>query len=234
MGLFDMFTKEGKLKRHVRRMSDLNTQPEDREASARWLVDEGSGKAIMGLLSRFDMNVTQQLKDQAEKAFVYQLLVNMGEAVHRPLDAWLRRCKQYAWPLKLCVELQGEQVAMTAVFALLAGDVGKSSFEPEKRKELLVWLAERKHPEMVEHVAGFLKDFDEEVRYAAAEVLVAQETEAARPALLAVLADPQEDSVRLKHRLAGVFRTRGWSVGDAGLPQLPAGFDVRDGRIVAL
>ncbi|MCB9666437.1 MAG: HEAT repeat domain-containing protein [Alphaproteobacteria bacterium] len=234
MGLFDMFSKEGKLKRHARRMADRDAMPEDRDASARWLAEEGSRPSIAGLLTRFDMNLTQDMKDRAEKQLVFDLLTGLGEPVVEPLNVWVRRCKQYAWPLKLLVALRDEDEAVTAVFEILAGPVGKATFEPERRKELVVWLAERRHAGIVEHVAPFLKDFDEEVRYAAAETLVAQGDDSARQPLLAVLANPEEESLRLKHRLAQVFRQRGWSVeGELGEETvLPSGFQVREGRIV--
>lgn len=233
MGLFDYFTAEGKLKRHARRMSDRDAQPEDRDASARWLADEGSPKAILALLTRFDMRITQDMKDRAEKQFTFDLLRSLGDDVVTPLRAWLKKCKHYAWPLKLMVETEGEDAAVEVVFSLLDGPVGKASFEPERRKELLIWLAERQHTGVIEAVTPFLDDFDEEVRYAAAECVVKQEDDAGRPLLLAILANPKEESIRLKHRIAGVFKTRGWSVDDAELGGvLPDGFDAVDGRIV--
>ena len=126
MGLFDRFTKEGKFMRHVRRMSDRDAQPEDREASARVLAEDGSPKAVMGLLSRFDIKVTQMMKDKQEKEFAYNLLLNVGkEKVERPIRAHFRKCKDYAWPLKLMVALEGQTAAVEQVYELLEGPVGQ-------------------------------------------------------------------------------------------------------------
>jgi hypothetical protein len=235
MGLFDYFTQEGKLKRHARRMSDRDAMPEDREASAHWLAEEGSRAAIAGLLRRFDMSLTQQMKDRTEKELVYRLLLQLGDDVVEPTHTWLKRCKQYAWPLKLLVELEGEAPVVKTVYDVLDGPVGKAAFEPERRRELLVWLGERRDPGVFEHVPRFLSDFDEDVRYAAAEVLIAQEDDAAREPLLAVLADPDEESIRLKHRIAGVFEKRAWRVGEASLEGvLPPDYAVQDGRIASV
>ena len=97
----------------------------------------------------------------------------------------------------------------------------------------MVWLAEQRHERMLEVVSPFLKDFDEEVRYAAAEVLIHQEDDGTRDALLEMLANPDEESLRLRHRLAHVFRNRGWAVGDTNLAGiLPEGLGVQGGRIV--
>ena len=59
-----------------------------------------------------------------------------------------------------------------------------------------------------------LKDFDEGVRYSASEVIIAQQDDAGRPYLQKVLANPAEDSNRLKVRLAGVFSQRRWPIDD--------------------
>lgn len=234
MGLFDFFRSEDdRIRRQQRRVTDRNLQPEDREAAARWLADNGSGKALLALLSRFDMNLENQLKDQSEKELVYDLLLQKGDALKAPLRAHLKSCRQIALPLRLLEELEGEQAAIEQVFELLRIELEKDDFKPAKKTNLLVWLAERRHPDAVEQVRPFLKDFDEGVRYAAAEVLVGQNTDAARPHLLAVLTNPAEESNRLRVRIAEVFAQRRWPVDGADLEgRLVGGFQVRDGRIV--
>ena len=83
-------------------------------------------------------------------------------------------------------------------------------------------------------MAPFLKDFDENVRYAAAEVMLAQQDESARPLLEAAMSNPDEDSNRLRVRLAEVFSQRRWKVeSDELAERLPDGWAVRGGRIVA-
>ena len=232
MGLFDRFTKEGKFNRHVRRMSDRDAQPEDREASARFLADDASPKAIMGLLTRFDITITGQSKDRAEKEFTLGLLRGLGAETSRPVRAWMAKCKSYAFPLRLMLEVEGDTATVEQVFEVLDGPAGKDAFEPGRRKELLVWLSDHPHPDAMARVGRFLDDFDEEVRYATAEVFVAQEDDAAREPLLKILANPEEESLRLKHRLATVFQSRGWSIAGAELEgKLPDGFAVRGDRI---
>lgn len=235
MGLFDFFRSEDdKIRRQQRRVTDRNLQPEDREAAVRWLADNGSGKALLALLSRFDMNLENQLKDQSEKEFTYDLLLQKGDALEAPLRSHLKRCRQFALPLRLFEELRGEQAAIELVFELLRIELEKDDFKPDKKSNLLVWLAERKHPDAIEQVRPFLQDFDEGVRYAAAEVLIGQGTDAARPHLLAALAHPGEESNRLRVRIAEVFAQRRWPVDDADLEgRLIGGYTVRDGRIVS-
>lgn len=235
MGLFDMFTHEGRLKRHARRMADKDALPEDREASERWLLDEGSGQALYALLKRFDVKLTQQLVDKTEKERLYEHLVGRDPALDGPLDQWVKAARQKSWPLRLIESRRGAEAAVLEVNRLLEAERGTASFEPERKKHLLVWLADHRHPSILDSAAPFLDDFDEEVRYAAAEALIAQDDDAARPALAAVLARADEESNRLKHRIATVFARRGWSVDapDAVAAALPGGFVVQGDRLVA-
>jgi hypothetical protein len=229
MGLFDFWMSEDqKIAKQQRTLTDKNAQAEDREKAARWLAENGGPKGIVSLLTRFDTSLDNQLKDSGEKDFVYALLVGLGPALHRPLDRHLEKCRHVAHPLRLYVELRGEEAAMVRVFEVLEIERKKDDFKPEKKHDLLVWLAERRHPALVESVAPFLEDFDEGVRYAAVEAISAQGD--GRDALLRVLSNPQEESNRLRIRVAGVFAQRKWSVPDG--VALPQGYTSREGRVV--
>lgn len=236
MGLFDfMLSPEKKIAKHVRRLTNRDAQPEDREASAAWLADQGTPQALMGLLSRFDMKLDHQLKDQGEKDKLSALLVELGEATVEPTQAWLRQCKAVARPLALLERVRGEAAAIAAAFEILEIEREHGNdFKPQKKKAVLIWLAERKHPEAIERAAPFLDDFDEGVRYAAAEVVIAQRDEAGGEALLGRLTNAEEDSNRLRVRICEVFVQRRWPVGSlAGALEgsLPEGYRLYDGRI---
>ena len=98
-----------------------------------------------------------------------------------------------------------------------------------------MWLTERRHPGIAAAAAPLLEDFDEGVRYAAAEAMLAQNDESAREPLLAVIADPEEESNRLKLRIADVFAQRRWSVEEVDEAAIEAlqGYTVQGGRLVA-
>ncbi len=237
MGIFDFFLSEEKrIAKEQRNLTNRDKQPEDRDAAARWLADRENPKAIVALLTRFDMNLENQLKDRSEKEFVYGLLVSKGEPAVRPLERHLSRCRQIASPLRLFVDLKGREAAVEKVFELLDIERERDDLnKPEKKVDLLVWLVGHRHPGAIERCSPFLLDFDENVRYAAAEVMIAQQDEAARPALEQALQNPGEESNRLKVRLAEVFQQRGWALDDPEkvAANLTPTFTVRDGRIVA-
>lgn len=232
MGLFDFWMSEDqKIAKQQRVLTDRNQQAEDRDKAARWLVDNGTPKAIVALLTRFDMSLENGLKDKTEKETMLAFLRSMGEGVVRPLERHLEKCRQIALPLQLYVELKGEDAAIRKLFEILEIERKKDDFKPEKKVDALVWLAERRHPEAIRSTVPSLEDFDEGVRYAAAEVILAQQDDAGREPLLRLLTNPSEDSNRLKSRLAEVFSQRRWTVPDD--LALPSGYAVREGRVVA-
>lgn len=236
MGLLDFFLSDDKkIAKHQRRLTNRDAQPEDREASARWLVDHGSPAALLALLTRFDISLTHQMNDKAERDVVFGLAAEKGEAILKPLRQWLKRGRQFAMPLRLYQELTSAEDALVAVFEVLAYEREKDDFKPEKKRDLLIWLAQHRDPRVIDAASPFLADFDESVRYGAAEAMIAQGSEAARGPLLARMVHADEDSNRLRHRIAEVFAQRRWSVDEVDQAKLhvPESFAVRDGRIVA-
>lgn len=236
MGWFDFFLSEDKRIANAQRtLTNRDVQAEDRDKAARWLSDTGSPRALVALLTRFDLSLENSLKDKDEKDVVYDLVVAKGEAALRPLDRHLEKCKHIAVALRMYVELQGEEAAIRKVYVLLEHERKKDDFKPEKKVDLLVWLADRRHAGAIDAVAPLLEDFDEGVRYAAAEVIIGQQDEAGRPHLEKVLRNKLEESNRLKVRVAEVFAQRRWSIEDAGTvgTNLPGGFALREGRVVA-
>jgi HEAT repeat protein len=233
MGLFDFFqSPEQRIAKHTRRLTNRDSQPEDREASAKWLADEGSPSAIMGLLSRLDMNLDHDLKNRAEKDQVAALVEGLGNNAVEPVRAWIRQCKVVSLPLELLVRLQGAEAAVQAAFGVLQLEVERGNdFKPEKKKATLLWLAEHPHTDAIARIAPFLEDFDEGVRYAAIEALIAQAGDGAKAPLWQALGRAGEESGRLRARICDTFVQRAWPVLEPAT-SLPSGYEVRGERIV--
>lgn len=235
MGIFDIFlSEEKKIAKNRRRLTSKDSQPEDREAAARWLADNGSAKALVALMSRFDMKLEHQLNDKAEKDVVYALVANLGEAGVRPVRGWLKQCRSVAVPLRLLEDLTDEEQTIAYVYTLLAAELARDDFKPEKKHALLIWLAERKHAGAVDAAAPFVDDFDENVRCTAAEVLIGQQDDRAAAILEARVSKEEEDSNRLRHRVAEIFAARGWTVSDATVfaSILPDGYQMQGDRVM--
>ena len=74
---------ESQLKRHAKKVVNLNAQTEDRQFSAEWLAENGTPEAIAALLRRFAVHYEHQTKDKNEKELIYRLLQNTSA---RPLS----------------------------------------------------------------------------------------------------------------------------------------------------
>jgi hypothetical protein len=236
MGFFDVFlNEEARIQKNQRTLTNRDVQPEDRDAAARWLAANGKPKALVALLTRFDLNLENQLKDKNEKEVVQRLVEEAGEAAVRPIERHLEKCRQVAIPLKLYVALQGEAAAVEKVVQLLEAERAKDDFKPQKKVDLLVWLVDRRHPHAISAATPFLEDFDENVRYAAMEVIAAQQDDAGRIPLEQVLKNTAEESNRLRIRVAELFVQRRWPLTDteAVIAGAPVGYTVVDGRLIA-
>ncbi len=236
MGFFDFLFggDEAQLKRHARRMVNLNAQAEDREMSAAWLAENGSPEAVQALLNRFTVKYEQGMKDAAEKEMVYRLLIDLGSKVVDPVRDWARANQNFAQALRIVEHFEGPEAAVQLLLEMLQTE--DDPFKPEKKRQILIHLADFRDDRIAEGVKAALRDFDEGVRYAACDALLAQDgTEEMRQVLATVLADPEEDSNRMKVRIAESFHQRGWPLGEhaAAIAEYPPhGWSVQGERIV--
>jgi len=237
MGFLDLiFGGSGSpIERQCKRVQNINAQPEDREAAALFLASDGSEQAIYGLLGRFDVRIENAMKDANEKAFVMDLLVELGGPALEPAILFAKRGKNLANPLKLIETLGGTAPLLATVLEMLDEEAAKEDFKADRKRHLLVKLADYKDPRIAASAARFLKDFDEGVRFAAAQAVIHQESEDGRAELLDALANPAEESNRLRVRIAEVVAARRWPLGEragALAANPPSGFRLRDGFLV--
>ena len=232
MGFLDIiFGSPAKsLERQCKRAQNINGQPEDREAAALYLAEDGSEQAIYGLLGRFDVRIENAMKDRNEKAFVFDLLVALDQPSLEPAVLFAKRCKNIANPLRLIEAVGGTGPFLATALEMLDEEAAKEDYKPDRKRHLLVMLADHKDDRIAPSAARFLLDFDEGVRYAAAQVVIAQDSELGRAELIAALANPEEESNRLRVRIAEVVAGRRWSVEphvEALRENPPSGFQVK-------
>lgn len=234
MAFFDFLLGGSPLKRHQRRVANRDAQPEDREASADWLAKDGSDEALMALCGRFALQLEHGLKDKKEKEMVFELLAAKGTEGSRIARAYASQNAAFAWPLRLIERIEGPSAGVAFLLELLARESVDNELHPEKKKNLLIGLAERRHADIVRAASPFLHDFDEGVRHAAIEAVAAQDGDEGRAPLLDALADPKEESTRIRGRLAEIFAQRRWAVSDDPwlAANVPNGYRLDAGRLV--
>lgn len=235
MGWLDWLTggEDGQLKRHVKRIRNLNAQAEDRIASAHWLAELGTEEAVVGMLGRFSINYEHRMKDTEEKNLVTELLRGLGQQkIAGPIRAWCRKNEAFARPLSLVHDLEGKGAAVDILLDMLGREV--DPFKTEKKRQILIKLSDYIDDRICERVPACLEDFDEGIRYAAAEALISQDDADIRVDLAKALARRDEESNRLRVRIAEAFHKRGWPLGEyaeAIEERPPVGWVVAEGML---
>lgn len=216
MGALDFFSKQNKLKRLGKRLTEKFGPPENRQKAIETLVDLGTPEALSTLLLRFTIVSDSRITDADEKERVVQHLIDAGEDALGPLKDFLRQKVQVAWPLKVLSELLPADEVLALVLAELTRLGQEYARDPEKRVQLIGWLLEH-HPEADARIAPalipFLSDMSDDVKLATVRGLTQHLGDGAREPLLLALVDP-EQSARVRAELLGAAAQLGLAVQD--------------------
>jgi hypothetical protein len=244
MGLFDIFSKEKREVRaragNIQRALNKFSQSGDRYRAMEALATEGSEESTLGLLRRFGMMYDKTIEDEQEKEWVFDTLVSKGESALPAVKRYLVSAESVSWPLRVLQKIAPNKDAEVDVVAeILARHEPGYERDPTKKIQLIRHLGLMKHARVPALVLPYLEDMDEGVRFATIEALLTcKDEEAAREKMLALFVSDQEESLRLRIRIAEGFADLGWLVqGHRGgvEKKLPEGFKIdREGHIVKL
>ena len=242
MGLFDLFKGGGDKKapkgNPASKWADRvekRAQNYDRQEAIQALAEMGTADAVEVLLKRFTFHIDPSITDQEEKESAFRGILRAEKKAIEPVRAFAGKAESLAWPMKIMKELVDDQEYAEELLRWLARwDTEYAKFVDPK-VQILTALEEQKQPGVREQVERFLEDVHEPSRFHAASTLLAQDDEAAAPALAHLLGD--EESVRVRTRIAEGLAARGWKVPQeerAAVRQgLPPAFLLDDaGRIV--
>jgi hypothetical protein len=203
--VFGLFSKEKSLQRTIDKATNKLAQQADRWGALEKLRDDGSEEALLGLCKRFSITSTKGVEDEQEKSWVVDTLVGKGEAAAKPLRRYLRTAQHLAFPLKVLERIMPKDQVIEVVDELFTDEVPGYTRDPERRLELIRWLTEWPQvsaAEVLPRVAPYLADFDENVRFAAVDGIAHHDASLAGPQLVAALVRPEEESGRVKRRIA--------------------------------
>lgn len=239
MGLFDFFKgkstaggaepkRSGSAAKWAQAASDKRAQTYDRQEAINELAKLASADAAEALLKRFTFVIDPSITDQEEKDVAFQGIVAAGAAAIEPVRAFAAKAESLSWPMRILKELVEEDEYVAELIAWLGRwDTEYAKFIDPKL-QLLSELEDFIHPAIPAAVAPFLEDVAEPARFQAASTLLAQKDESVLDALLTALRD--DESVRVKNRIADGLVVVGWSVPDdvrdAVRKALPAGYGV--------
>lgn len=217
MGVFDLFSKDGRQQRardkNVSRAVNKWSQSPDRMKALQALRDDGSPEALYGMLRRFGMMYDKTIEDEQEKDWVFEVLVEKGEAIIPPIKRYLFSADSVSWPLRLLDRVAGKEEELAVIKAVLERHEPGYERDPTKKIQLLNHLAAIKDGRVPPLIVPYLADMDEGVRYAAVEaVLRHKNEEAAREPLLQHFISEAEDSLRIRLQIAEGFAELAWLV----------------------
>jgi hypothetical protein len=200
MAIRDYFTKEGKVKRLGKRLTEKFGPPENRQKAIAVLAEMGTPEAFSALLQRFTINSDSRITDAEEKQTVFDHLIAAGETAVQPLRTFLREKNSVSWALRALAEIVTPEELLETVLAELNRLGAEYSRDPEKKVQLLGWLTERHlapDPRLGAVAQIFLGDMTDDVKIAAVGVLLQQRDATARePMLQALVEDGQSARVK--------------------------------------
>lgn len=230
---------ERKLDSLIRSATDKRAQQYDRDEAIRKLIAIGTPEAAEGLLKRFGVKVDPSITDEDEKQMAYEGIVSIGQGLSqpaagsssRPSDdgegdervvarvrasvlehtrAYCKAAENLNWALKVLRALETDEEYEVELLSLLNQHDTEYTRNVEPKVNLLAALESLTGDSVRAAVEGYLRDVNETVRFHAVQTLFEQGDRAAAPAL-ALLVE-EEESVRIKNKVADGFMRLGWKV----------------------
>lgn len=244
MGLFDLFAKKKRgesgraspreLARLERLIGNKLSQNLDRQEAIQELSKMGTSESAAVLLKRFDWTLDPSITDQEEKENCVEGIVRSGQAAVEPVRAYCKKAESLMWPIRVLKAVAPAESLAEELLVLLDQFDTEYVRNVQPKVQLITELGEHKSPEVRIALEAFLQDASEPVRFTTATSLFAIAQPEAGPALLAIL--PEEESLRIKNRIAQGFVEAGWPVPADHIQtlaqSLPPGFTLQDGRVV--
>ncbi len=220
MALSDFFSKESRgsraLKKMVQRANDKHAQSPDRWKALESLRDDGSPEAVLGLLRRFNFRYDKSIEDEQEKDWVYESLVDLGEKVLPQLRQHMRETDTLAWPLKVLEKVTTGEAFREALHELCERNDNSYVRDPSKKIQLVHFMGDHKDPVLAQLLVPYVDDADEGVRFTAVEALLQQKNqEVGAPPMIRRFLNSQEESRRIKVRIAEGLASLGWPLAAA-------------------
>jgi hypothetical protein len=215
MGLLDYFSPAGKMKRLGKRLTERYGPPENRQKAIVTLSDMDTPEALAMLLLRFTIASEPRITDAEEKEDVLQRIIDAGDQAVGPLKEFVRRQESVSWALRALAELLAPAEVVGIVVAELLHLGNEYTREPDKKVQLVTWLAEHRPDDLDARVGPtlipFLSDHSDDVKLASARALGPLKVEAAREPMLQALVEP-EQSARVRRVLMDALADGGFGV----------------------
>lgn len=238
--VFGLFSKEKSLQRTIERATNKLAQQADRWGALEKLREDGSDDALHGLCKRWSVTSSNHVEDQQEKSWVVEVLTAKGLPALAPLRRYMKSALQLSHALAVLGAIAERGQVLEVADDILADEQPGYTRDPERRLDLIRWLAQWKDggPEVVTRLVPYLRDFDQNVRVAAADSVADADIAVTGEPLLAAFLRPEEESGRFRRRIAEILATHKLPLGERAttvalhLEGPVAGFAVSGGVLV--
>ncbi len=241
--MFGLFSKEKALQKTIDKATNKLSQQVDRWAALERLKEDGTEEALFGLCKRFGITSMKGVEDEQEKNWVVDTLVGFGARALAPVIRYMKKADQLAFPLKVLERVADRARVLEVADELFASEPPGYVRMPERRIDLIRWLAEWKpitDQELVSRLAPYVQDFDENSRFAAIDGMAGRDPALIGPPLITALIRPEEESGRIRRTIVEVLAKGKVPLGDqAGAVEkvltgpLAQDFRIADGVLVA-
>jgi hypothetical protein len=244
--------------------ADKRAQAYDRDEAIRGLIEIGTPEAAAPLLKRFTLKVDPSITDQDEKQLALDGIVSIGkgergkrvtdagkeakEISSEPLTAseiaalrdavvgharaYCKTAETLTLALKVMRELLDDAAYEKELLSLLQGFDTEYTRNVEPKINLLAALEDVRSETVRKAVEPYLLDANETVRFHAVETTFKQNNHESLSPLVAML--KEEESVRVKNKVAEGLLRLGWTVPEALRNDFREGFrDVYEFRATA-
>jgi hypothetical protein len=247
MGLFDFFrkspaegsskaatTKGGKdISRLARVVGNKLAQDYDRQEAISQLSQMANEDGARALLRRFDFSMEPSITDRDEKEAAVEGIVGAGEAAIVPIREYCQRAEGVIWPLKCLRRVVDQERYVDELLELLEQFDTEYVRNAEPKVQLISALEEFPSEDVRLAVEPFLLDVNEHVRFTTVGTTFAVGDAQSVTALTEAMI--QEESLRVRNRIASGLAERAWSIPETlteGCKKsLPETFTLADGRV---
>ena len=211
------FSKDRSLRRAMDKVLNKHAQSVDRFAALEKLGKDGSDDSLYALTRRFSFKYDKTIEDQQEKQWVMDTLISKGEASLPAVRRYMKDATTLHYPLIVVGRVASIKVALEIADELLASEPPGYTRDPERRTDVIAWLAEcdeASNEEVTTRCIPYLADFDENVRYKAVDSIALKPHPIASGPLVDALVREEEESRRLRVRIGEVLAENQWDLGD--------------------
>jgi HEAT repeat protein len=219
MGLFDIFKGKSDAKpkardKDIARMTKLvstkMSQNYDRQEALEELGRIETAQSAAALLKRFDWTMEPSITDQEEKETAMRGVIAAGEEALDPIREHCKRAESLTWPLRTLRGIVSEDSYAEELLGILDLFDAEYVRNPEPKIQLIALLEELPSADVRIAVEPFLQDASEPVRFAAVTTVFAMNDAESIESLVAALVE--EESLRVRNRIAQGFADRSWDV----------------------